>query len=91
LSTFLPQTWSKLGTSSATHCPCILGIASSFYGSLRCSCLCNNSCRTCIERKASFRWGNWCIWHWNVLLMREWGKGFTLRIHLWHPREVGSL
>jgi hypothetical protein len=41
------------------------------YGSLRCSCLCNNFCRTCIERKASFWWGNQRIWHWNVILMQE--------------------
>jgi hypothetical protein len=58
LSILSLHTWSKSSTFSATPCPCILGIASSFYGSLGYSCLCNKSCITCIERKANFQWGN---------------------------------
>jgi hypothetical protein len=54
LLTFLPDIWSKSCTSLVIPYPCISCIASSFYGSLRCSFLCNNSCRTCIERKFDF-------------------------------------
>ncbi len=104
LSTLLPQTWSKLGTSLAIHCPCILGIASSFYGSLRCSC----SCAEC-WMFYSWRWKEW--WTdddaWSVLSLARGGPGFGggvgdgLRVWRLHrielvkrylvSREVGGL
>jgi hypothetical protein len=96
----------QVGYIFTIHCPCISGIASSFYGSLRCSCSCSNAERWMF---CSWRWREWWTYDdaWSVLSLARWGPGFGggvgdgLRVWRLHrielvkrylvSREVGGL